>query len=242
TLFRSENIASGVARLKLVLTGQDVRGYKSPISEIINREITWQGNVIQIQGESLIDDSALPELGDLSQLEISLHLLGDLAQTNGAIEVQGLESTAASELAPIEEFAQINTHAENSVDVIGSLDISSLNLAIDSDDLSGYALDENLDLSITKKFRIEFHPKIVLPGANILGQAPQALNHGRLKVRAHLYSPLRSDLNFEKPNLQDYAYIASDEQTVQIRADGLVSQLFNFSMNIARSPLLRLKN
>src|SRR5690606_11398035 len=62
-----------------------------------------------------------------------------------------------------------------------------------------------------------------------------------LDVKVHLYAPNKAGLSFEKPDLSQFTHLASDQATLEIRPDGLVSKIFKFPMAINRSPLLRLK-
>lgn len=237
------NIETGRAQVNLALIISNIDGTQEQIHENIIRDISWQSSLMKLEGELAIDTEKLPRLGEITKLQVELRLASNLASTKGYIQLSGLEQSQGFEFQrddnqDIERF-ELTEQAYD--DVIGQLDISSLKVAIDTDDMEGYFLDENLNLSITKAFRIEMNPKIILPGASVLGSTPTPLTNGKLELKVHIFSPNKAGLNFEQPDLEQFTHLSTDEQIVSIRPDGLISKLFKFPTAISRSPLLRLK-
>ena len=237
------SIETGRAQIKIALISSNINGIQEQIHENIIRDISWQSSMIKLEGEVAIETDKLPRLGELAQLQIQLNLASNLASTKGYIQLSGLDQSQGFEFQRTDnlDIDQFNIRDESSQDAIGQLDISSLKIAIDTDDMEGYFLDENLNLSLTKAFRLEMNPKIILPGAHILGSAPTTLTNGKLELKVHIFSPNKAGLNFEQPDLEQFTHLASNEQIVTIRPDGMISKLFKFPTAISRSPLLRLK-
>lgn len=238
-----EALASGRAKLKLQVSGRDISGLRTAIGNQIEQDVTWQGGSLKTEGELVIKTIDLPRLGELASLTVEFSLPGSLPRAIGSLPLTGIEQASASELQPLfeETSSPQSLEQDNNEDTIGALDISNIKASIDTDDLEGYYLDENLQLSITKAFRVEFHPTVILPGSSIMGRTPTPLTHGKLEVKVHLYSPNKAGLSFENPDLSQFTHLASDQATLEVRPDGLVSKTFKFPMAINRSPLLRLK-
>lgn len=238
-----ESLASGRATLKIQIHGRDISGFRNSIGNKIDKEVTWQGGSLKTQGELAVTTTELPRLGELASLNIEFALPGSLPDAVGTLPLNGIEQASTSELQPVVDepiTAQTVDHRDIE-DKIGALDISNIKASIDTDDLEGYYLDQNLQLSITKAFRVEFHPTVILPGSSVMGMTPSPLTHGKLDVKVHLYAPNKAGLSFERPDLSQFTHLASDQATLEIRPDGLVSKIFKFPMAINRSPLLRLK-
>lgn len=239
---KQEALASGRGTIELKLSGRDIRGLKSEFQPFINQTLRWQNGLIQFEGELLLTNEQLPKLGDLSHLVVDFKLPNNLAQVQGILPLSTIEQGNAPELLSVnQDDEQEHYDFENVQDVIGSLNISNINLAIENDDIDGYLLDQNLQLSLTKTFRLEFKPTVILPGANVMGMTPTPLTQGKLDLKIHFFSANRSGLNFEKPNLADFTHIASDQIAVKVRPDGLVSSLIKLPMAISTTPLLRLR-
>ncbi len=236
------SIESGRANIQLTLITSNINGTHQQLHQPINQNINWQSSVLKLEGEVAIQSDLLPQLGDLTKLKIELSLPSNIGGTLGYIQLNGLDQSQGFEFQKedelkIEQFDQIDRQSDS----IGQLDISNIKLSIDTDDMEGYFLDENLNLSITKAFRIEMNPKVILPGADVVGTPPSPLTNGKIDLKIHLFSPKRAGLDFEQPDLDQFTHISTDHQIVDIRADGLISKLFKFPTAIGRTPLLRLK-
>lgn len=243
---KRESLSSGRGNLKIQLAGDDINGRQSFISSQIEKSISWQGGTIKIDGELVVATANLPTMGELTNLKIELALPGSLPKLAGSLLLRGVEQSSSTELIENTIETEANNENESSnprqEDVIGDLNISSIRLISDNDDLEGYVLDENLQLSLTKSYRIEFNPSVILPGADIMGDEPTTLTHGKLAVKAYLYAPKVSGVNFENPDLSQFTLLTQQSYNVDIRPDGLVSKLVKFPMAIANTPLLRMKN
>jgi len=236
-------LETGRANISIALISSNMNGSQEQIHENIVRDISWQSSLMKLEGEVAIDTEKLPRLGELAKLQIELTLPSNMAKTKGYIQLSGLEQSQGFEFQRGDnlDVDQFNLRENVHNDVVGHLDISSLKIAIDTDDMEGYFLDENLNLSITKAFRVEMNPKVILPGASVLGTPPTTLTSGKLDLRVHIFSPNKAGLNFEQPDLEQFTHLATTQQEVTIRPDGLISKLFKFPTAISRSPLLRLK-
>lgn len=238
---KREVLQSGQGHLNINIAGESLDSERTLFAPFSKDVLSWQGGVLKGQGEMIIKTVDLPKFGDQIQLMISFDLPGELPSTQGLLQLSSIESGSGAELIKDIEKVEQASIPDDVQDTIGTINISETKVTIDTDDLEGYYLDENLQLSLTKAFRVEFSPKVILPGADIMGSSPTTLTHGQLEVKVHLFSPTKAGLDFENPDLSKFTHIASDEMVVDIRPDGRVSKVFKFPIAIMRASLLRLK-
>ncbi|MBH46837.1 MAG: hypothetical protein CME71_01560 [Halobacteriovorax sp.] len=241
---KRETLESGSAEIKLTLKRQKFDSSLSNFSTELIKSISWQGGEIKLQGEFVIETELLPALGDQSYLSIDFALPGSLPNTKGSLALDGIENEIAPELVDMSDI-QVQgdiTQSSEVLDILGELNISSLKLVNESDRQDGYLLDQNLNLSITKTYRLEFSPKAVLPGETVMGTLPRALTQGSLNLEVYLYSPKVSEANFDEPDLSQFSLISKTSKQVSIRPDGLVTSSISLPMAVSTTPLLRLKN
>ncbi len=240
-----EVLANGRAELHLQLESNDVRGVRQRLSDSLEQAIQWQGGSLIASGEFAVASDKLPRLGELAELFIELKLPTPLPSVRGVLPLDGIQQSSVSELQSFDEHGRAQDLTEESDkhdDLIGQLDVSSMKIVLDNDDLDGYYLDEHLNLSLTKKYRLEFSPTVILPGAQIMGQSAVPLTYGQMQINVHLYAPKHIGVDYENPDLTQFTHLTSSSATASARADAIVSQLFKFPMPIAQTPLLRLKN
>ena len=242
---KRESLESGNATINLKLKRQKFDSSFTDISADESRQLNWQGGQIKLQGEFVIETTQLPTLGDQSYLFIDFELPGAIAATTGSLALDGIENEISSELtelADIQAATDTDSQDDQILDIIGELNISTIKFINESDNPNGYILDKNLNLSITKSYKIEFSPNVVLPGETVMGSLPRALTQGELDLQIFIYSPKVAQANFDQPDLSQFTLISKLSKTASIRPDGLVSTTAKFPMAIVNAPLLRLKN
>lgn len=239
-----EQLTSGRAELQLQLDGHNMYGARQNLSERVIKTVEWQGGILKVSGELSVPTEQLPRIGDIAELYVQLKLPNSLPKVAGVLPLTGIEQAAVSELQSIdtEARAQDIDDQTRSSDLVGAIDVSNIKVLLDNDDMDGYLLDENLQLSLTKNFRIEFNPTVVLPGSEVMGQAPTPLTQGKLDVKLHLFAPKSISSGYQNPDLDQFIHLSSTSSQVDVRADGLVSHIFKLPLAIAKTPLLRLKN
>ena len=108
-------------------------------------------------------------------------------------------------------------------------------------DRENFHLDTYLNLSIRKIYNIQFTPLLKVTSSHQKETLPPSIPYGTFTLRLDLYTPKKKQINYDKPNLNNFNYITSAEQEVAIE-EGVVNTDIKMPFIIEETIALSYKN
>ena len=130
---------------------------------------------------------------------------------------------------------------ENSNCTPPSVHIADIKYSNDELDRENFLMDNYLNLSIRKFYKINFKPLLKITSSYQKETTPQTITYGKFILRLDLYSPKKAQVNYQNPDLTNFKYVTSAEQKVSVE-EGVINAKMGMPFYIEESVVLSYKN
>lgn len=107
---------------------------------------------------------------------------------------------------------------------------------------SGFRLNQNLNLTLQKRYNIEFRPKFYRGSTYRELEGHQNLFHGKFNVKVSVFSPKNSEADYYTFREEEWDYVTSSQTQLDINANGLVAGDLNLPFHLSETLFLSFKN
>lgn len=107
---------------------------------------------------------------------------------------------------------------------------------------SGFRLNQNLNLTLQKRYNIEFRPKFYRGSTYREMEGHQNLYHGKFNIKVSVFSPKNSEADYYSFSEEEWDYVTSAQTKLDINANGLVAGDLNLPFHLSETLFLSFKN
>ncbi|MCF8060324.1 MAG: hypothetical protein K9K67_13565 [Bacteriovoracaceae bacterium] len=107
---------------------------------------------------------------------------------------------------------------------------------------SGFKLNQNLNLTIQKRYNIQFEPKFYRGSTYQEIENHKNLYQGEFNIKVVVLSPKHSEANYYSFNELEWDYVTSAQTDLAINANGLVAGDINLPFHLSETLFLSFKN
>ena len=108
-------------------------------------------------------------------------------------------------------------------------------------DQNNFYLDRYLNLSIRKFYRIIFQPQLKIFSSHLQETTLAPIMYGNFTLRWDLYTPKKSQVDYQNIHFDDFTYITSAEKDISVK-DGIVDERIALPFYIEETISLSYKN
>ena len=107
---------------------------------------------------------------------------------------------------------------------------------------SGFRLNQNLNLTLQKRYNIQFEPKFYRGSTYQEVESHKNLYQGEFNVKVVVLSPKHSEVNYYAFNEEEWDYVTSAQSDLKINSNGLVAGDINLPFHLSETLFLSFKN
>ncbi len=160
---------------------------------------------------------------------------------------QGLKTHGKMAINPFNSqdfFYDLNQAIEPPVIACEAPQLAISNFGYKNDGIvrSGFRLNQNLNLTLQKRYNIEFRPKFYRGSTYREVESHQNLFHGRFKVKVSVFSPKHSEVNYYDFIQEEWDYVTSAQTELDLNSNGLVQGDLNLPFHLSETLFLSFKN
>jgi len=200
-----------------------------------------------------IDKTKIPS--EFSKTELVLTILPEnsnlIKPLIGIYNMSGLNNLESGDMLLIENQEQLSNMLANEneefsldqkIETDSPIGIGTLNIYDKSIDPKGFELSDNLELNLTRKYKVEFNPKIKIINPTTLKDEYISLNDGKYKIISYIANP--KDLNNEEGllDINNLNILSKNETITKLHGDKSISTIIKFKLNMNASKRLAFEN